>query len=149
MFFNIFFWKTQILWFYVTQNNYDKIIIKTNSFVFYFLFTRFTSLSSHSKYFLRDVFYNDKINNHKIIIMIISNNQQKSSEVIALLSFTIIIFNPLSASPTKWPNTHKQFVGNLPTNFLSVFDHYVRLALKGLIFAKGNSAEIAFCSISR
>ena len=97
MFFNIFFWKTQILWFYVTQNNYNKIIIKTNSFVFYFLFTRFTSLSSRSKYFLRDGFYNDKNNNHKIIIMIISNNQQKSSEVIALLSFAIIIFNPVTA----------------------------------------------------
>ena len=40
MFFNIFFWKTQILWFYVTQNNNNKIIIKTNSFVFCFLFTR-------------------------------------------------------------------------------------------------------------
>ena len=149
MFFNIFFWKTQILWFYVTQNNNNKIIIKTNSFVFCFLFTRFTSLSSHSKYFLRDGFYNDKSNNHEIIMMNISNNQQKSSEVTALLSFAIIIFNPLRASPTKWSNTLEQFVGKLPTNCLSVFDHYVRLALKGLIFAKGNRAEIAFCSISR
>ena len=26
----------------------------------------------------------------------------------------------------------KQFVGNLPTNCLSVFDHFVGLALKGL-----------------
>ena len=33
---------------------------------------------------------------------------------------------------TKWPNTFKQFVGNLPTNCLSVFDHFVGLALKGL-----------------
>ena len=81
--------------------------------------------------------------------MNISNNQQKSSEVTALLSFAIIIFNPLRASPTKWSNTLEQFVGKLPTNCLSVFDHYVRLALKGLIFAKGNRAEIAFCSISR
>ena len=40
--------------------------------------------------------------------------------------------NPLSASPTKWLNTLKQFVGNLPTNCLSVFVHFVRLALKGL-----------------
>ena len=29
--------------------------------------------------------------------------------------------NPLSTNPTKWPNTLKQFVGNLPTNCLSVF----------------------------
>ena len=40
--------------------------------------------------------------------------------------------NPLSVNPTKWSNTLKQFVGNLPTNCLSVFDHFVRLAFKGL-----------------
>ena len=39
---------------------------------------------------------------------------------------------PLSANPTKWSNTLKQFVGNLPTNCLSVFDHFVIWALKGL-----------------
>ena len=38
----------------------------------------------------------------------------------------------LSANPTKWSNTLKQFVGKLPTNCLSVFDHFVGLALKGL-----------------
>ena len=38
----------------------------------------------------------------------------------------------MSANPTKWSNTLKQFVGNLPTNCLSVFDHFVKLALKGL-----------------
>ena len=41
--------------------------------------------------------------------------------------------NPLSANPTKWSNTLKQFAGNLPTNCLTVFDHFVKLALKGLI----------------
>ena len=40
--------------------------------------------------------------------------------------------NPLSANPTKWSNTLKQFVGKLPTKCLSVFDHFVKLALKGL-----------------
>ena len=40
--------------------------------------------------------------------------------------------NPLSANPTKWSNTLKQFIGKLPTNCLSVFDHFVILALKGL-----------------
>ena len=40
--------------------------------------------------------------------------------------------NPLSASPAKWSNTLKQFVGNLPTNCLSMFDHFMNLALKGL-----------------
>ena len=40
--------------------------------------------------------------------------------------------NPLSPKLTKWPNTLKQFVGNLPTNCLSAFGHFVGLALKGL-----------------
>ena len=42
--------------------------------------------------------------------------------------------NTLSAKLTKWPNTFKQFVGNWPTNCLSVFGHFVGLALKGLMF---------------
>ena len=41
-------------------------------------------------------------------------------------------FNPLRANPTKWSNTLTQFIGNLPTNCLSVFHHFVILALKGL-----------------
>ena len=44
----------------------------------------------------------------------------------------MIVFNPLSANPTKWPNTLKQFVRKLLTNCLSVFDHFVNSALKGL-----------------
>ena len=41
--------------------------------------------------------------------------------------------NPLNAKITKWSNTLKQFTSKLPTNFLSVFDHFVGLAFKGLI----------------
>ena len=37
-----------------------------------------------------------------------------------------------STEPPKWSNTLKQFVGKLPTNCLSVFDHFEVLALKGL-----------------
>ena len=40
--------------------------------------------------------------------------------------------NHLSANFTKWSNLLKQFIANLPTNCLSVFDHFVGLALKGL-----------------
>ena len=40
------------------------------------------------------------------------------------------LFNPLSANLIKWSNTLKQFVGNLPKNCLSVFDHFVKSALK-------------------
>ena len=45
-----------------------------------------------------------------------------------------MFINPLSANPTKWSNTLKQFVGNLPANCLSVFDDFAGLALKGFIF---------------
>ena len=41
-------------------------------------------------------------------------------------------FNPLNSNRTKWSNILKQFVGKLPTNYLSVFVHFVKLALKGL-----------------
>ena len=43
-----------------------------------------------------------------------------------------LYINPLSTNFTKWPNTLKQFVGKLPTNCLSMFDHFLGLALKGL-----------------
>ena len=39
-------------------------------------------------------------------------------------------FNHWSTNPTKWSNTLKQFVSKLSTNCLSVFDHFMRLALK-------------------
>ena len=40
------------------------------------------------------------------------------------------VINPLSPNFTKWLNKLKQFVGNLLMNRLSVFDHFVKLALK-------------------
>ena len=43
-----------------------------------------------------------------------------------------IPFNPLSTNITKWSNTLKQFISKLPTNCLSVFDHFMILALEGL-----------------
>ena len=43
------------------------------------------------------------------------------------------MFNPLSTNPTKWSNTLKHFVGNLPKNCFSVFDHFVRLVRKGVL----------------
>ena len=48
------------------------------------------------------------------------------------LEFTL---NPLTTNPTKWSNRLKQFVGKLPMNCLSLFDHFVKLALKGLSFS--------------
>ena len=48
--------------------------------------------------------------------------------------------NPLSAKFIKWSNTLKQFFGKLPTICLSVFDHFLGFALKGLIKADFNSS---------
>ena len=45
-----------------------------------------------------------------------------------------IALNHLTANPTKWSNTLKQFIGKLQTNCLSVFDHFVGLSLKDLIY---------------
>ena len=48
------------------------------------------------------------------------------------MNLSYININPFSANITKWLNTLKQFVGSLPAKCLSVFDHFVGLALKGL-----------------
>ena len=45
------------------------------------------------------------------------------------MAFLYSVPNPLSANFTKWSNTFKQFVGNLPTNSLIVLGHFVGLAL--------------------
>ena len=58
------------------------------------------------------------------------NEQQKESDI----SKSIKRVNPVSANFKKWSNTLKQFVGKLPTNCLSVFGHFMGLALKGLNF---------------
>ena len=52
--------------------------------------------------------------------------------IIFLLTFVLLLVNPLNAYPTKWSNTLKQFVDNLTVNCLSVFGHFVGLAIKGL-----------------
>ena len=60
-------------------------------------------------------------------------NDENKTKFLSSFHYSYSFLNPLSANITKWSNTLKQFVGNLPTNCLSVFDHFVRLALKGLI----------------
>ena len=63
-----------------------------------------------------------------IIIIMLPSSKSIFSHFSKLMSQ----LNPLNAIPTKWPSTLKQFVGKLPMNCLSVFDHFVKLALKGL-----------------
>ena len=39
------------------------------------------------------------------------------------------IFTLLSASPWKWSRRLKQFIARLPTNCLSVFDHFIIITI--------------------
>ena len=65
----------------------------------------------------------------RITVCITVNLSRENNQLLKVLySF----FNPLSANPEIWSNTLKQIVGNLPTICLSVFDHFMNLALKGL-----------------
>ena len=50
------------------------------------------------------------------------------------MSTGFILIYHFCANFTKWSNTHKQFFGNLPTNCLSVFEHFVGLALEELSY---------------
>ena len=59
------------------------------------------------------------------------------------------IIIPLSANPEKWSNTLKQIVGNLPTICLSVFDHFINLALKGLKMPKLSEVSLVPKPIER
>ena len=57
----------------------------------------------------------------------------KLSQTFSLLDETMTKdINSLSPNLTKLSNTLKQVIGNLPTNFLSVFHYFVGLALNGL-----------------
>ena len=58
-----------------------------------------------------------------------------------MMNFKRVIFNLLSANPTKWSNSLKSFVCNLPTNCLSVLDRFVGLAVKG--FRRNSSNELS------
>ena len=52
-------------------------------------------------------------------------------EILTILTIFYCLIS--SANFTKWSNTLKQFLDKLATNCLSVFDHFVGLALKRLI----------------
>ena len=58
--------------------------------------------------------------------------ERSNCQKVNIPCFTIYCINTLSTNPTKWANTLKQFVGKLPTNCLSMFDHFMNLAFKEL-----------------
>ena len=76
--------------------------------------TRFDQISDNK----RDIYLYEKLYT-KLLAQAVNKN-------------TKFMFNPLNANPEKWSKTLKQIVGNLPTICLSVFDHFMNLALKGL-----------------
>ena len=57
---------------------------------------------------------------------------------------TYIPKSALSANPPKWSNTLKTIRQQQPRSYVSVFDHFARLALKGLMFHLLESQYIAF-----
>ena len=67
----------------------------------------------------------------RTIIFAKLNLKKKRSEK-DVSRIVLFFFNLWSSNFTKWSNTLKQIVGKLPTNCLSVLDHFVKLALKGL-----------------
>ena len=67
-----------------------------------------------------------------ILFCVIDYPRSPGVNLVSTLTMLYSNINLLIANPTKWSNTLKQFVGNLQTNCLSVFDHFVKLALKGL-----------------
>ena len=70
----------------------------------------------------------------------------ESALLLCKTSFSKASVNPLSEKLTKWPNTLKQFVGNLPTNCLSVFGHFLGLAPKGV---RQIALEVRNCFITK
>ena len=66
---------------------------------------------------------------------------QKINKAKQSISVLVPHLNPLSANPTKWSNTFKQYVGKFLTNCLSAFDHFVGLALKGSKYLQSICSE--------
>ena len=76
--------------------------------------------------FRRYFFYFTQVQQQNCILL------KTKSYVISWAEYVSCPFNHLSANPTKWSNTLKKVVGNLPTNCLNMFNYFVGLALKGL-----------------
>ena len=112
------------LWNRVYSQDYSITLTKVNRIDFEnFHFPTYTKTSLVFFYIIRLLKKTKKLYDHfyeeGLTVSRLKNRYEKT-------------FNPLSANITKWSNTLQQFVGKLPTNCLSAFDHFVGLALKGL-----------------
>ena len=84
----------------------------------------------------------------------LKNEQTLESLIILWSAFTVFrhLLNPFNFNPTKWSNTLKQFVGKMPTNCLSVFDHFVRPTFNGLSTTRRAARRwlsISWCYLAR
>ena len=77
---------------------------------------------------IEELIAENKVNDNFEII-----KEPKNGNLIQSTDEAQALVNPLSANLTKWSDTLKQFVGKLSTNCLNAFDHFVELALKGLM----------------
>ena len=83
---------------------------------FYLIFDQFQSGIAFKSVAYKSIAYKKSVNTR--------NGQDGSSP-----NFASNI-NPLNANLTKWSNILEQLFGNLPTNCLNVFDHFVGLEFK-------------------
>ena len=95
------------------------------SFIQFDQFSKYKDITTSSNIYAR-AFFTKQITAKLLTILI-------KSFIIDIFTSEVFIVNPLSANHTKWSNTLNKFVGKLPTNCLSWFDHFVELELKGLI----------------
>ena len=65
-------------------------------------------------------------------VSILMKMHEERDDTTGVFQWILQNFNPFSPNFTKWSNTLKQFVGNLLTDSLSMFDDFAGLALKGL-----------------
>ena len=63
----------------------------------------------------------------------ILHKKKKVMWLVKPVNYWGVAINPLSGNFTKWSNTLKQFVSKLPTNCLSLFDHFEGLVLKACV----------------
>ena len=68
----------------------------------------------------------------KIYLQFSKKKKKKKRWFKTFVWFPPRLINRLSPNFKKWSNTLKQFVSKLPTNGLTVFDHFVGLVLKKL-----------------
>ena len=125
LFYTMFWLFVTLIYIFVSFLHYVVTFCHLNLYFFDFFLLCFDFLSSKFKLFLIKLFWKFYINVLFYVSGLVKNDPMRASSYLPLQKE----LNPLSANPTKWWNTLKQFVGKLPT---SVFDHFVKLVLKGL-----------------